>query len=453
MKRPRILICDDDELVHLTVLQTLTPFYDCKSAHTLSTARELLKNEQFDLVILDAQLPHAREGLDLLREIKEREPDLTVIISSAHTDFETVRAALLGGASDYVGKNVSSFEWKHVVKRNLEKKSWRTSTLQKNFEVRCLEKTTPFIGECAAITRLKNILPRVRESNLNVVIYGETGTGKEVFAKQLRKTSPEGILEPFVTIDASTIQSSMAESLLFGHEKGAFTGAEATVKGIFEEADGGVIYFDEIANMPLEIQAKLLRVLQEKEISRLGSTKKIQLQFRVIAASNKNLETLSKEGKFKSDLLHRLQVIPIEIPALRDRKEDIEPLLQYFARLHAKESKKITFHPSVIECLVQYQWPGNIRELQNVVAYLVTMSDTGIIGIADLPVQIAQNSLRSLPEQSFYDRVGDFEASILKEEYFQNGMNIKKLAEHLKMDRSHLYSKLKQYGIYQPQGH
>ena len=296
-----------------------------------------------------------------------------------------------------------------------------------------------------------------------VIIFGETGTGKEVIARNLRKNFEDGTLEPFVAVDSGTIQSSVAESMLFGYEKGAFTGAEKATRGFFEEADGGCIYFDEIANMPLEIQNKLLRVFQEKEVLRIGSSKPISLDFRVICATNQNLDSLAKQGKFKEDLLQRLNVLQIQIPPLRERTEDIPLLLEYFSEVLRNGLPKLIFLPETLAVIQQYPFPGNIRELSNLVLYLYSMSETQEISPLDLPPKfhLSQDS-KATPDsktgnaveqfnlniKNFYKAVEGFEKKFLDQEYKTLDGNISRMAVELGMDRSYLHSKLKNYGIH-----
>ena len=253
---------------------------------------------------------------------------------------------------------------------------------------------------------------------------------------------------PFVAVDSSTIQSTTAESTLFGHEKGAFTGADRQVKGVFEEADGGIVYFDELANMPIPIQAKLLRVLQEKEVTRLGSTKTLKLEFRVVCATNRNLEEMAARGEFKEDVLQRLNVLPIHLPSLRERAEDIPLLVSHF--LKQNERTGLSFSDDALDVLKQYSWPGNIRELANVLAFTTTLVETDVIEIADLPPKLRDVS-RPAPRSSetgFYEQVAQFESQLLTEAYSKYQGNISKMALGLGMDRSHLYTKLKEFGLH-----
>ena len=325
-------------------------------------------------------------------------------------------------------------------------KKLRRRVESQNFEAALNQKRHVLIGESAQI-RVR-IIEKMRQSRANVLITGETGTGKEVVARQLRQSLVDGSFAPFVAIDSATIQSSTAESILFGHEKGAFTGAEKATKGIFEEADGGTVYFDEIGNMPLDIQAKLLRVVQEREVTRLGATRSQQLEFRVISATNKNLEEMARTGHLKDDLLQRLNVLPIALPPLRERKSDIPLLIAQFLA-ESREGARIEFSNDAIEVLQEYPWPGNIRELSNVVAYVVTMTEGDQVDLADLPPKFRERRskgsgtiIADLPQGSFYDRVAAYEKQILNEEYQANDGNVSRLAIKLGMDRSHLYSKL-----------
>lgn len=461
----QILICDDDRTYHLAVKYALKGKFECRSAHNGDEALIVLKSNPIDLVMLDVEMRSDSEGLEYIARILEVDPDVAIIMSSGRTDFQTVREAMRRGASDYVAKDCGPDELEHAIRRVLERRQLRRRNEQRNFEAVELQRKHPLIGQSPAMASLRKMLDRVRTSPANVVITGETGTGKEVVARQLRGLLPDGSLRPFIAIDSATIQSSTAESLLFGHEKGAFTGAERQTKGVFEEADQGVVYFDEIGNMPLDIQAKLLRVIQEKELSRMGSAKVIPLDFRVICATNQPLEALIKAGKFKDDLFQRLNVIPLQLPPLRERTEDLGALLSHFARPRA-DGATLTFSPSAIAVLQQYDWPGNVRELANLVAYLETMADGPEIDVADLPPRVRETALKKAshaagatpetwsadPEAKYYDQVAAFERALLERELAKSGENMSKLALRLGMDRSHLYSKLKEFGLQKSKG-
>ena len=295
---PLILICDDDKTFHLAVKHSLKGKYECRSAYNGDEALAIVRAQKIDLVLLDIQMRTPDEGLVYIPRLKDADPDLMIVMASGTTDFRTVRDAIRLGAVDYIPKSFDPDDLEHTLELVLQRRALERKNDRLNFEAVASLRKQVLVGESTPARELRKKIERMRASPANVVITGETGTGKEVVARLLRKTLPDGSLEPFVAVDSATIQGSTAESQLFGHERGAFTGAEKMSKGVFEEADGGVVYFDEIANMPLEIQAKLLRVLQEKEITRLGSPKTIALEFRVICATNRNLDELVREGKF-----------------------------------------------------------------------------------------------------------------------------------------------------------
>lgn len=458
----QILICDDDPSFHLAVKHTLKEKYHFRSAYNADEAKQILKSHSMDVLLLDIEMRTAEEGLQALPHLKELDPNLSIIMSSGKKDFATVRQALKVGALDYVPKDFNSNELECTLERVLHLKTVLQKNSQHHFEALNNQKRHHLIGKSQATQTILKMIDRIRPSNTNVVITGETGTGKEVVARLLRPTLPDGTLAPFVAVDSATIQSSTAESLLFGHEKGAFTGADRTTKGIFEEAHGGVVYFDEIANMPLDIQAKLLRILQEKELTRMGSMKPIPLEFRVICATNKDLDGLVKTGQFKDDLLQRLSVIPIHLPPLRERPEDLPLLIEHFLKENNYHQGKFHFTDETVQFLQKYSWPGNVRELKNLIAYLLTLVESTEVEIADLPLKIRDQvesknsknqSIREslVTEINFYKRVQAYEKEILSIEFQKCNGNISRMALQLGMDRSHLYTKLREHSLHPAQ--
>lgn len=455
-KLPIVVICDDDATFHLAVKHTLKGRYDCRSAYHGDEAMALVRNHPVAVLLLDIQMRTHDEGLRYLPRLREADPDLAIVMSSAMTDFPTVREAMRLGAIDYVPKDFDPDDLGLTIARVLERRQLLLRQERQNFEVSSAQRRHVMIGETPAMLALRRTVEKFRASGANVLITGETGTGKEVVARQLRGTLPDGSLAPFVAVDSATIQSSTAESLLFGHERGAFTGAERTTKGIFEEAHGGIVYFDEIGNMPLDIQAKLLRVLQEKEITRLGSSRVIELEFRVVCATNRDLEAMVRAGQFKDDLLQRLNVLPVALPPLRERATDIPALAIHFAAQERGVGAP-RFTPEALAALQAYEWPGNIRELGNTVAYLLTMAETDEVDLADLPPRIRDRAARAVPagvppraDGTFYAQVGEFERGILARAYAEHECNVSRVALALGMDRSHLHNKLKEHGIHQP---
>lgn len=469
-RRKRVLIIDDDQGVHLALKHSLKNHFDCMSAYNTDEARAVLAGQaSFDLILLDLNMRYEEEGLKFLPFLRELDAELDVIVASSNSKKDLVRQAIQGGASAWLVKDFSAdqllvtiesvFQRRELLKEREHHRLSRDRSLVK----------APLIGRSPSMRNLAATVEKVRRSRANVLITGETGTGKELVARHIG--SPDG--KPFVAVDSSTITSTMAESLLFGHEKGAFTGAQATTKGLFEEADGGAIYFDEIGNMPPEIQAKLLRVIQEKEITRIGSRKTIYLDFRVISATNRDLEAMSKDGGFKYDLLQRINVIPVQVPTLRERKEDIPDLVGHFLRAHALEGGPTVFSSEALGALMGYDWPGNVRELSNVVAYLCAMvTDREAIELEDLPTKILTGFKAAQPtelpreqemeamarsvadafvpdgEVDFYALMNSLEGRVLATLYERYKGNISQLGKAIKVSRSHLYSKLYAHGIH-----
>jgi DNA-binding NtrC family response regulator len=460
-QKPQVLICDDDSLYHLALKAALKSQYDCKSAYHTDEALAVVRNHSIDVLLLDVQMRTPEEGLQAIPKILEIEPDLPIVMISGNIGFETVKKALTLGATDYIHKDFNPDDLVHVLQRVRERKALITRREQQNFEVRSEQKKHVLIGDSPQTKEVRRLIEKFRESPANVLITGETGCGKEIVARSLRGRTADGLLCPFVAVDSSTIQSTTAESTLFGHEKGAFTGAEKMNKGVFEEANGGIVYFDEISNMPMNIQVKLLRVIQEKEITRLGSTKTIQLDFRVVCASNQDLDVMVSKGLFKEDLLQRLNVLPMSLTPLRERVEDIAPLVDHFLKLESTRSG-MQFSEEAIDTLKKYPWPGNVRELVNVIAFTAAMTETDLIEIADLPPKLRDFARPRLGAASgaggidsgkssggtFYEQVAAFEKKLLFDAYPAAEGNVSKLALTLGMDRSHLYTKLKEYGLH-----
>ncbi len=453
-----ILICDDNPVYHQYLQRSLSPSFKVTATRDGDEALKALKEQSIDLMLLDIQLRSPTEGIQYIPKFLAADPDLTIVMISATTDFRTFRDAMRLGAVDYIAKDFDADEIQHTLKKALERRGLLKKTQQQNFETLTHQRQNLLLGNSKAMQDLRRRIEKVRESTTHVIIHGETGTGKELVARQLRKTLTHDTIEPFVAIDSSTIQSTMAESILFGHEKGAFTGADRTTKGIFEEAHQGIVYFDELANMPLEIQAKLLRVIQEKEVKRLGSSRTIKLDFRVICATNRDLEKMATEGQFKEDLYQRLNVIPIQIPPLRERTEDIPLLVDHFLKRQSHPSQPLQMSDEALEALMAYPWPGNVRELENTIAYIATLFDGEKIEVADLPPKLresirkkAKDKLAHILESDcskpFYQRVEEFERDLLTRELTQHQGSLSKLAVSLGMDRSHLYTKMKEFGI------
>jgi DNA-binding NtrC family response regulator len=455
-RRPtRILIVDDNQNFHLMIKTALKGKFEFRSAYHGDEALVILKKEAIDIVLMDVQMRTPNEGFETIPKVRDIDPEMIIIMSTGLTDVNTLREAIKLGVHDYIPKDFSVEQLQMAIESATERRKTQKRDRQSRTELRTIQQKPKLIGSSPQAERIRMMIQKLRRSHANILITGESGTGKEVVARLLRGEDEEGRLAPFISIDSSTIQSSTAESVLFGYEKGAFTGAEKQTRGLFEEADGGIIYFDEIGNMPLDIQAKLLRVIQEKEILRMGSSRTIPLDFRVVAATNKDLEKMAQEGQFKEDLLQRINVLPIALPPLRERKEDLPELIRYLAeRNHLGSDPLIRFSEEAMEALLNYDWPGNIRELSNALVYAQTMSVEGWVEKSDLPSKIRdQRSIQGQPraeQLSLQKRLWDFEKSLFEEEYKKHDGNVSKMAIAIDMDRSHLHQKLKHFGIHRP---
>jgi two-component system response regulator PilR (NtrC family) len=348
-------------------------------------ALDKMENTLFDLAIVDIQMP-VMNGIELLRRINEKSPETTVIMITAYASHETAIEAMKLGAYDYITKPFKIDEIKLVIKKAIEKKKLERENKRLRKELETKYGFGNIIGRSPSIIKVFDLIKRVADLNVNVLITGESGTGKELVARAIHYS---GIRRggPFVPVNCGAIPESLIESELFGYKRGAFTGALRDKKGLFEEADGGTIFLDEIADLPLHLQVRLLRVIEEKSIRPLGSTETIPIDIRVIAATNKNLEEEIEKGRFREDLYYRLNVIKIELPPLRERKEDIAPLAIHFISKYSREMGKDIrgISPKALETLESYHYPGNVRELENIIARSVALETSNVIRQETLP--------------------------------------------------------------------
>ncbi len=397
MKR-KVLIADDDK----SLLWVLERFFRDKRFKPLcatdgNEAQNILKTERVELVLMDINMP-GKTGLQILKELKGLKDLPPVIIMTAEATMENTIAAMKHGALDYVSKPVDLDELDIIVGRAMENARLRKelSTLKKTLEQKWASETV-FVGKSKAAERIFKTIGRIAPRNVTVLIQGESGTGKEIVAKLVHLNSPrrEG---PFVAVNSAAVPRELMESELFGHEKGAFTGATETRKGRFELADGGTIFLDEIGDMDVGLQAKLLRVLQEKEFYRIGGKEPIRVDVRIIAATNQNLEKCVEEGRFREDLYYRLNVVGINIPPLRERKEDIEPLSEYFLERFVEEMgvERRMLSREALAALRSHNWPGNVRELENVLRRAVLLSSGVVITPEDLALKGKREKKESL---------------------------------------------------------
>jgi two-component system, NtrC family, nitrogen regulation response regulator NtrX len=409
-------------------------------------ALELAKTQDFDLIFSDVVMP-GKDGLSFLEDLKSQGASTPVVMMSGQAQIEMAVRATRLGAVDFLEKPISTDRLLLTVENAL--KLQRLESENRSLKQRLGKHEIVWTGEL--MRKIIAQVERVAASESRVCILGETGTGKEVIARTLHERSPRAA-GPFVTLNCAAVPAELIESELFGHEKGSFTGAAGRHIGKFEQADGGTIFLDEIGDMPLTMQAKLLRVLEDSEIERIGGEKPIAVNVRVLVATHRNLEALVREGKFRQDLFHRIYVFPIILPPLRDRREDVPTLVEHFARqICAQNSwKPITFTADAVQSLSAYSWPGNIRELRNVVERLMLLS-TG----NEVTAETVQSALPSGREAhkpdadsgSLADRVQNFERESIVAELKRHNYHITNTAKALGLERSHLYKKAEQLGI------
>jgi two-component system, NtrC family, response regulator AtoC len=398
MRKTRILVVDDEQLIRWSIEQNLKKQgYDVRTAEDGEVALRLVQEEQPDLILLDIQMPGI-SGLEVLEKVKEIDEDIVVIIVTAQGGLETAVTAMRLGAYDYINKPFNFDELSLVIRKALE-----TSNLLR--EVAGLRSEHKKIGPPNIIgvsKHMKNVLAMMdkvaKSEAATVLVQGESGTGKELVAKWIHYKSNRAD-KPFVAINCASVPSALLESELFGHEKGAFTDAKVTKKGLFELADGGTIFLDEIGDMEIGMQAKLLRFLEDRTFRRVGGTKVITVEIRIISATNKDLLKAIEEKTFRNDLYYRLQVIPIFLPPLRERKEDILQLANHFIESFDKEfNKHVKGISSMAEkMLVEYNWPGNIRELKNVIERAIILGNDETLLLEHLPLEIIAKGSSAAP--------------------------------------------------------
>lgn len=444
MVKPVVLIVDDEEGIR----ETLSGIFEdegCSvvTANSGEEALDLLKEQNPDLILLDIWLPGI-DGIQTLEEIKALRPDLPVIMISGHGNIELAVKATRLGAYDFLEKPLSLERVLLVSKRALEK---RTLEIENKALRKDLTKKYRLLGNSPKMELLREQIKMAAQSNSRVLIMGESGSGKELVARLLHENS-KSAGKLFIEVNCAAIPQELIESELFGHEKGSFTGAFESKKGKFELADEGTLFLDEVGDMSLSAQAKVLRVIETQEFQRVGGSKNIKVDVRIISATNKDLKEEVKKGNFREDLLYRLNVIPILVPPLRERKEDIPLLVNYFldsfAGEYGKKSKKIS--PEALKMIEAYDWPGNIRELRNVIERLVIMTPSDTITAKNLLI-VEQSSQDYLSYKTMKEARDAFEKDFIIKRLEENNWNISKTAEILQMERSNLHKKIKAYNI------
>jgi DNA-binding NtrC family response regulator len=394
MPEPSILVVDDEpEIREGLELLLGSEGYQVTVADCAEAALARLDERPFDALLLDVSLPD-RNGIELLKDIRGRDPSVSIILITAYGSINMAREAFKSGALDYITKPWSNDELLAQVAQAIDTRRLREENLQLKRALKQRYNFPNIVGKSDKMLAVLDLVRQVAASRSTVLIYGESGTGKELIAKAIHAASPRAE-RPFVPINTGSMPVDLLESLLFGHVRGAFTGAVAPKKGLFEVADQGTLFLDEISTIGPETQAKLLRVIQEREFMRLGGTETIKTDVRILAASNADLATMVREGSFREDLYHRLNVIKIELPPLRERKPDIPLLVVHFLAYYCHENQKPDrrFNPAAMRLLVDYDWPGNIRELENVVERAVVLSSTEQMGPDLLPEDLRTREL------------------------------------------------------------
>jgi DNA-binding NtrC family response regulator len=445
--KPRSILVVDDEKNQRDILQLIltgerdeagSPLYDVKAASSAQEALRLFKQSRFDLVLTDLKM-HGMDGIELLNELTQIDSSVPVILMTAHGSIDSVKEALRGGAFDYLEKPLDRAKLLEVI---------ASATAR----MRAVDEE--IVGVSDAMERVKKMIVKVAPSSSTVLIRGESGTGKERIARAIHKASPRAN-ERFQAVNCAAINENLLESELFGHERGSFTGAHAEKKGLFEIADKGTLFLDEIGELNVSMQAKLLRALQEKEVTRVGGTRSIKVDVRVLAATNRDLEAMVKEKRFREDLFYRLNVIPLDVPPLRQRRDDIAVLMDYFLRKHsANAARPMRVSADARRLMLDYAWPGNVRQLESAIERALLLAEGDEVTVEDLPLEI-RNAARvegaggfKLPPEGI--SFEELERSLLIQAMEQTNWNITRAAKLLGLSFRTMQYRLDKFGIARP---
>jgi two-component system response regulator HydG len=446
MSEPRVLIVEDDT-AFCNMLQAFLSKkgFEVETAYNYTDAIRLIHNKSYAVVLADVRLPE-NEGTNLLGEINQKNLPTKVVLMTGYAEVNKAVDAIKGGAFDYISKPVNPEQLLKILNKavfNLE--TTPSPVVSKSTSMPVVKKTYVH-GVSEASKLLNHYIELVAPTNLSVLITGKSGTGKEYIAQNIHEKSKRSEA-PFVPVDCGTIPRELASSEFFGHIKGSFTGAISNKTGHFEIANGGTLFLDEIGNLPYELQVQLLRALQERKIKPVGSSREVEVDIRIIAATNENLSEAVKNGTFREDLYHRLNEFSIEAPSLKDRPEDIDIFAYYFLELSSSQLEKsvTSFAPEVLEAFKKYHWPGNLREMQNIIKRAVLFARNNEIDLLALPPEFVKNASAPPPEESLYH--SQYEKERILEALHQAAGNKSKAAQLLQIDRKTLYNKLKRYNI------
>jgi len=440
----KIFVVDDERIVRESLFHWFEDEgYEVDTAEDGEKALKMFEKGKFDLVLLDMRMP-GMSGLELLVKIKEIDPVCIVILITAFASVPSAIQALKEGAYDYVTKPVDPDELNHLVKNALEQKSLKDENIILKTKIEQMIIPDNLIGDSSEMLKIFELINSVAPTDTTVMIRGESGTGKELVAKAIHLNSKRKYF-PIVTVNCGAIAETLLESEFFGHEKGAFTGANYRRKGKFEMANGGTIFLDEIGSISLKMQVELLRIIETKKFCRVGGNDIITSDFRVIAATNEALEDLVKQGKFREDLYYRLNVFSLFIPPLRERRKDISSLAYFFLKKYSSAMNKNTdkISDEAMEFLNNFDWPGNVRELENAIERAVVVGKTGVLELKDLPF-----SSRNIPDtETGTSSLAEIEKKHIEKILALNKWNIQKCSEILGIERATLYSKIAKYGL------
>src|SRR4051794_38733623 len=448
-----ILIIDDEAAIRES-LETLLELegYRITTAETGEDGLARIAERPYDLILLDFALPD-RNGLEILTEIRDRDPNLAVIMITAYGTVENAVRAMQGGAVNFVQKPWDNEKLLADIRAAVARRRAEEENIQLKRALKQRYNFENIIGKSEPMLRIFDLVGQVAPSRSTILLQGESGSGKELIAKAIHMNSPRKD-RPFVPVNTGAMPTDLLESTLFGHVKGAFTSAIASKKGLFEIADRGTLFLDEIGSMGMDTQAKILRVLQDRKFMHLGGVSEVQVDVRIIAATNVDLRQLVKEGKFREDLFYRLNVISIDLPPLRNRREDVPLLVEFFLDKFAQENERAVHQisPEALRCLMDYSWPGNVRELENVMERAVVLSSGSLVGVDLLPDNIVGRStglqlLENRPDASLFELVEECERRLIVDMLEKCNWNQTEAAERFRIPLSTLNQKIKRLNI------
>jgi len=458
MRAESILVIDDEEVMRDVLGTVLTQAgYAVTLAEDGAKGLALARKQAFDAAIVDIMLPEM-DGLAVLDELKKLDADAVVLMITAFASVETALTAMKKGAFDYVTKPFKHDEVLHILRNALNQRRLQTENRELRTALRDQARFTEIVGKSPKMLGVFNLITQAAPSRSTILVVGESGTGKELVAKAIHASSPRAD-KAFIVVNSGSLPHDLLESNLFGHVKGAFTGAVYAKKGLFELADKGTLFFDEIGNVPIETQSKLLRVLQEREFMRLGGVETVKVDVRLVAATNIDLRRAVEEGRFREDLYYRLNVITVQLPALRQRKEDIPALVNHFVDRYARENDKPVsgLTPEALQALMDYDWPGNVRELENVIERGVVLATGNTIGRDLIPDHVRSAPSFHVPHISvppegisLRDVISNFERRLIESTLESTGGVQKEAARLLGLKPTTLNEMIKRHGIFLP---